>query len=176
MTHLAWAWRHGRSAQTVLAATFAAALAMGGCTEPEDDDDVAVSETNHALVASLDMVGISESFEVSAELATLPVALARPRILLDVRTALLASVANRTCVSVETMDDANGAYVMVTYDHCPAGRLRLVELDGSLAAELRLETAPCALGECPTAVSFTLSTDYLRIGSRFGTRFTEMTG
>lgn len=176
MTHLAWSWRPAQSGRSALAAALAAALATTGCMEPQDDDDVAVDETSHALAASLDLVGISNSFEASEALATLPVALARPRILLDVRTALLASVASRTCVNVETVDDAAGTYVMVTYDDCPAGPLRLVELDGSLRADLQLETAPCGVGECPIAVRFRLRTEYLRIGSRFGTRFTEMTG
>jgi hypothetical protein len=175
MTHLAWSRRRARTARSVLAAALVAALATAGCVEPQDDDDVAVDETSHALAASLDFVGISNSFEGAAALATLPVALARPRILLDVRTALLAS-ANLTCVSVETLDDGTTASVTVTYDDCPAGRLRLIELDGSLTAALQLETAPCAAGECPTAVRFTLETEYLRTGARFGTRFTEMQG
>jgi hypothetical protein len=175
MTHVAWSRRQARTARSVLAAALAAALATAGCVEPQDDDDVAVDETSHALAASLDFVGISNSFERADALAALPVALARPRILLDVRNALLAS-ANLTCVDVETMDDGTTASVTVTYDDCPAGFLRLVELDGSLTAGLRLETAPCAAGECPTAVSFTLETEYLRIGSRFGTHFTEMNG
>jgi hypothetical protein len=178
MTHLARSWRQAPSERPArsAAAVLAAALAIAGCMEPQDDDDVAVGETSHALAASLDLVGITDSFEVSAALALLPVALARPRILLDVRSALLASVVNRTCVNVETADDGAVASVTVTYDDCPAGWLRLVELDGSLTAELQLETAPCAAGECPTAVRFTLRTGYLRIGERFGERFTEMDG
>jgi hypothetical protein len=173
MTHLAWSWRQGRS---VLAAVLVTALATSGCMAPEDDERVVVDEASHALASSLDLVGITNSFEVSEALALLPASLARARILLDVRAALLASVANRLCVTVDTVDSATETYVAVTYDDCPAGLLRLIELDGSLRARLELETAPCGTTECPTAVRFTLSTEYLRIGSRFGTFFTEMEG
>jgi hypothetical protein len=173
MTHLA---RSRRQRQSVLAAVLVAALTTPGCMAPEDDESVVVDEASHALAASLDLVGISDSFEVSEALALVPVSLARARILLDVRAALLASVANRLCVNVEIVDSATETSVVVTYDDCPAGLLRLIELDGSLRARLELETAPCGTTECPTAVRFTLSTDYLRIGSRFGTFFTEMEG
>lgn len=170
MTHLAWP--PGRRA---LAAVLGCAL-VAACTEPQADEDVAVDEANQALAASLDLVGIANSFGVSEALALVPVGLARARILLDVRSALLASVANRSCVDVEVVDSEAETYVAVTYDRCPAGLLRLIELDGSLRASLALETAPCGVAECPTAVRFTLDTDHLRIGSRFGTFFTEMQG
>jgi hypothetical protein len=171
MTHLAWL-----PARSALAAVLATACAVTGCTEPDADEDVVVDEASLALAASLDLVGILDSFEVSEALALVPVGLARARILLDVRAALLASVANRLCVDVQVVDSDTESSVAVTYDRCPAGLLRLIEVDGSLRARLEIETAPCGAAECPSAVRFTLDTEYLRIGSRFGTFFTEMQG
>lgn len=148
------------------------ALVMGqaGCGD-QDPGDVAVDEATSAVAASFDMVGVSDSFAASDALAGLPVGLARARALLDARVALLASVRDRGCVTVETDEET---YIEVTYDACPAGLFRLTEIDGSLRAELGFETAPCGLAQCPTAVRFTLSTPYLRIGSRIGPRFTEL--
>lgn len=171
MTHLAGSFCHRRP---VLAAALVALAA--GCSDPADQEDVAVDEASYALASSMDLVGLSNSFEASPLLGVLPVSLARPRLLGDVRGALLASVGNRLCVDVETVDREDAAYVSVTYDQCPAGLLWLVEIDGALRADLEIETAPCSTGECPSAIRFRLSTEYLRIGSRLGTRFTELRG
>lgn len=146
-------------------------LGQAGC-EDQIAGDVAVDESASAVAASFDMVGILDSFSASDALATLPAALARPRALLDARAALLLSVGDRSCVTVETDEET---YIEVSYDACPAGLFRLIEIEGSLRAGLELETAPCGLAQCPTAVRFTLSTPYLRIGSRLGPRFIELT-
>lgn len=173
MTRLTRSFRPMRSA---LAAVLVAAL-TAGCTEPlEADEDVVVDESSHALAASLDLVGIADNFKAPDLLSLLPVGVARTRILADARNALLGSVGNQPCVSVETGETETEAYVAVTYDECPAGLFRLIELDGSLRAELAFETAPCGTAQCPTAVRFTLQMDALRIASRFGAFFAEMDG
>jgi hypothetical protein len=152
------------------------ALALAGCDEPGGDDEVVVEETSSAVASSLDLTTISDSFAAPALLAITPVDLARSRMILDARSALLASVGNAPCVQIESMDTATSAYVEVVYDDCPGGLLWLLEIDGSLRADLAFDTAPCATGTCPTAVRFTLSTDYFRVGSRFGHRFAEIAG
>lgn len=165
-----------RRARPTLALAAALALVGAGCEEPEGDDEAVVEETSSAVASSLDLTTISDSFAAPALLSLIPVELARPRMIADARSALLSSVGNPLCVQVESMDAEASAYVEVVYDNCPGGLLWLLELDGSLRADLAFDTAPCATGTCPTAVRFTLSTDYFRVGSRFGDRFAEIAG
>jgi len=175
MMHRTCTWTGTRSPGLALAA--ALALVGVGCGEPAPDEDgLVVEETSSAVASSLDLTLISDSFAAPALLALLPVELARPRMLLEARSALLASVGNPLCVQVETMDTETSAYVEVVYDNCPGGLLWLLEIDGSLRADLAFETAPCGTSTCPTAVRFTLSTEYFRVGSRFGDRFAEIEG
>jgi hypothetical protein len=160
-----------------LALAAALALAGAGCDEPAPDEDgLVVEETSSAVASSLDLTTISDSFAAPALLALIPVDLARPRMILEARSALLSSVGNPLCVQVESMDTETSAYVEVIYDNCPGGLLWLLEIDGSLRADLEFDTAPCGTSTCPTAVRFTLSTDYFRVGSRFGDRFAEIAG
>lgn len=159
-----------------LAFAAALALAVAGCDEPEGDDEVVVEEASSAVASSLDLTTISDQFAAPGLLALIPVDLARPRMIADARSALLASVGNPLCVQVESADTETSAFVEVVYDNCPGGLLWLLEIDGSLRADLEFDTAPCATGTCPTAVRFTLSTDYFRVGSRFGHRFAEIAG
>ena len=149
-------------------------LAAAGCV-PEDEGagDVAAAETSAAVAASMDLVGVSGSFEVSEALGLLPVRLARAQALEDAVQAMVGSVRDAACLTVDTDQES---FVEVTFDACPAGLLRLREIDGSLRAELDFETAPCGLDECPVAARFTLSTPRLRMGARFGERFVEMAG
>lgn len=175
MMHRTCTWSGTRSPGLAVAA--ALALIGAGCGEPAPDEDgLVVEETSSAVASSLDLTAISESFAAPALLALIPMELARPRMLLEARSALLASVGNPLCVQVETMDTETSAYVEVVYDNCPGGLLWLLEIDGSLRADLAFETAPCGTNTCPTAVRFTLSTDYFRVGSRFGDRFAEIEG
>lgn len=175
MMHRTCTWSGTRSPG--LAVVAALALIGAGCGEPAPDEDgLVVEETSSAVASSLDLTTISDSFAASPLLALIPMELARPRMLLEARAALLASVGNPLCVQVETMDTETSAYVEVVYDNCPGGLLWLLEIDGSLRADLAFETAPCGTNTCPTAVRFTLSTDYFRVGSRFGDRFAEIEG
>ena len=168
-----------RRARPGLALAMALALSGAGCDEPEVNDEEVVEvaeETSSAVASSLDLTTISDSFAAPALLAIIPVDLARPRMIADARAALLASVGESPCVQVESADTETSAYVEVVYDNCPGGLLWLLELDGSLRADLEFDTAPCGTSTCPTAVRFTLSTDYFRVGSRFGHRFAELEG
>lgn len=149
-------------------------LAAAGCV-PEDDapGDVAVAETSAAVASSLDLVGVSGSFEVAETVGLLPVRLARVQVLQDAVRAMVGSVREAECLTVDTDQES---FVEVTFDACPAGLLRLREIDGSLRADLDFETVPCGLDECPVAARFALSTPRLRIGARFGVRFVEIAG
>lgn len=162
---------------TALALAAALALSGAGCDEPvRDQDETVVDETSSAVASSLDLTEISDSFAAPALLALFPVEVARTQMIMEARSALLASVVNPLCVQVETMDTETSAFVQVVYDNCPGGLFGLLEIDGSLRADLAFDTAPCGANLCPTAVRFTLSTDYFRVGSRFGHRFAEIEG
>ncbi|WP_428262037.1 hypothetical protein [Haliangium sp.] len=151
------------------------ALVATGCPAQGDEEAgaVAVDETSAAMASSIDMVGVMRSFEGGIGLALLPVATARREALRAARDSLLGSVRNRLCVSVDTDEES---YVEVTFRECPTGLFRLFELDGSLRADIEFDTVPCALGECPIAVRYTVSTPRLRMGARFGVRFVELAG
>ena len=162
----------------------AALVLLGACEPPaESSDELAVDETAGAIVTSVDQTALLENFLGDGSLRRLPLSLARPLVIDGARRGLESLVEPRhpDCAVETTLDqspdDPELQILRVSYDHCPAGFLRLIELDGSLSVSFGFESEPCdqdALLQCPSALRFTLQTDYLRIGARYGDRFTEL--
>lgn len=140
-----------------------ALLAIAPACDPDALDlaveRVVADRSIDAVSAKTNMALVAERFSGEAAMADMTVAQARARAveLLRLRLEALNLIDCRTTV----MADGDAGTLHALSDRC---RIGLIGLDGELDARVEIETAPCARGECPSAVVWTLDQFDLEIG------------
>jgi hypothetical protein len=79
----------------------------------------------------------------------------------QVQSRAKADLLDVACVSVETDDKT---FVNLTFDHC-VGAHGMLNLDGTVGAQVGFEVKPCGPASCPVAVVYSVNTTDLHIGA-----------